>query len=143
MALKKEKNILLWIIGAGPDEAKIQKLIKNKKLNSNIKMLGVKLNPYPYMNIADYIILTSDYEGFPVIYGEAITLQKRIISTIDVSDESISIPNNYGYICNKNEEDIANTIIKLINNDSLKYKKANISKINRNKYNMIQELINK
>ena len=143
LALKKEKNILLWIIGAGPDEAKIQKLINNKKLNSNIKMLGVKLNPYPYMNIADYIILTSDYEGFPVIYGEALTLQKRIISTIDVSDESISIPNNYGYICNKNEEDIANTIIKLINNDSLKYKKANISKINRNKYNMIQELINK
>ena len=95
------------------------------------------------MNMADYIILTSDYEGFPVIYGEALTLQKRIISTIDVSDESISIPNNYGYICDKDEKDIANTIIKLINNDSLKYKKANISKINRNKYNMIQELINK
>ena len=143
LVLKKDNSILLWIIGCGPDEEKIQNLIKKKNLTDYIKMLGVRLNPYPYMNMADYIILTSDYEGFPVIYGEALTLQKRIISTIDVSDESISIPNNYGYICDKDEKDIANTIIKLINNDSLKYKKANISKINRNKYNMIQELINK
>ena len=142
LVLKDNKNVMLWIIGSGPDEEKISNLIKEKSISDYVQMLGSKENPYPYMVIADYIILTSNYEGFPVIYGEAITLHKKIISTIDVSDESISIPNNYGYICKKDEKDIANTIIKLLKDDKLNYKNTNIKEINNNKYEMIQRLIN-
>ena len=141
LALKENKNILLWIIGNGPDFNSIKNLIKEKKLEKNIIIFGKKTNPYPYFKLCDYVILTSNYEGFPVIYGEAITLNKPIITTINVTDESISIPNNFGYICKKDEKDIANTILSVINHDSIKYKKVNIDEINNSKYKLIKEII--
>lgn len=43
------------------------------------------------MKEADYFILTSDYEGFPVVSLEAIVLKKPLISTIDVGDDQIEL----------------------------------------------------
>lgn len=141
LALEQTKKIELWIIGDGEDFNYIKKIIKDNKLEDFIKMFGSKSNPYPYFKLCDYLLLTSNYEGFPTVYGEAITLNKPIISTIDVTDESISIPNNYGYICHKDEKDIANTIIKVVSNDNLKYKKTNIDEINRKKYEILKKII--
>ena len=141
LALSKNKNIILWIIGTGPDLNLVKNLIKEKKLEKNILLLGQKTNPYPYFKLTDYVILTSDYEGFPVVYGEAITLEKTIISTIDVSDDVISIPHNFGYICKKDEKDIANTIINVLEHDNLKYKKLDIDKINEDKYNFLKQIL--
>ena len=53
------------------------------------------------MKACDYLILTSRYEGFPVVYNEAIILERPIITTIDVSDDYISIPNRFGYVVNE------------------------------------------
>ena len=143
LALKDNKKIELWIIGSGPDEKKAKELIDKLDLNKSIKMLGLKSNPYPYFKMCDYVILTSNYEGFPMIYGEAITFNKPIITTIDVSDDVIKIKDNFGYICNKNEKDIAETIKNVTSHSTLKYKKVDIDKANINKLNMLEELINK
>ncbi len=105
-------------------------------------MLGLKTNPYPYYKLCDYVVLTSNYEGFPVVYGEAITFKKKIITTIDVSDEFIKIPNNFGYICQKNEKDISDTIFKVSTHDTLKYKSVDIDKANENKLKELEKLIN-
>ena len=141
LAHEKCKNIELWIIGSGPDEDLIKKQITDKGMEKVIKMLGARTNPYPYFKMCDYVLLTSNYEGFPVVYGEAITLKKQIITTIDVSDESISIPNNFGYITKKNEEDIANTIVKVVSNNKLKYKSVSIKEINQKKINLLNSII--
>lgn len=141
IVLKKHNEVILWIIGDGKDYHFIENFIKNKKLSNNIKMLGAKKNPYPYMKLADYIVLTSDYEGFPVIYGEAITLNKKIITTIDVTDEIISIPNNFGYIVKKDYIDIAYKINDILINDNLKYKKIDMKKVNENRIKNIEKII--
>lgn len=141
-AIKQNSKIELWLIGSGPDEKMVKGLIEELKLEKNIKMLGLKSNPYPYYKLCDYVVLTSNYEGFPVVYGEAITFKKKIISTIDVSDEFIKIPNNFGYICNKNEKDISNTIFKVSTHDTLKYKSVDINKANQNKLYELEKLIN-
>lgn len=141
IAIKQNKNIILWIIGDGPDSFIVKNLIKDKGLEKNIVMLGQKTNPYPYFKLCDYVVLTSDYEGFPVIYGEAITLNKPIITTIDVTDEAISIKNNYGYICKKDENDIARSILNVIDNDNIKFKNIDIEKINQNKYDLLKKIM--
>ena len=70
------------------------------KVNKHVKFIGRKNNPYPYMLQADYLIITSDYEGFPVIYLEGITLNKNIITTINTSDDEINME-DYAYIVSK------------------------------------------
>ncbi len=112
--IKETIDTELWIVGDGPDREKYQAIINENKLNKRIKMIGEQQNPYPYMNKADYIILTSDYEGFPVIYLEAITLQKQIITTIPVSDEALSIGNNYGEIIPKDEKQMIKEVKRIL-----------------------------
>ena len=128
----------LWIIGDGPDKDKYLDMIKNY---SNIKMLGSKLNPYPYINVADYIILTSDYEGFPVIYNEAIVLGKKIITTINVSDDFISVPNRFGFIISKDPKKMEIEIKDILKNDNLNIEKVNYNIINEKRINMIEKII--
>ena len=89
--VKEINNLDLWIVGDGPDREKYEQEVKKYNLNDRITFFGSKSNPYPYMNEADYIILTSDYEGFPVTYLEALCLNKSIITTIPTSDEYLNI----------------------------------------------------
>ena len=66
------------------------------------------------MEKADYIILTSDYEGFPVTYLEAIVLSKPIITTIDVSDDEINIGACFAKIISKDENKMVKEVEKII-----------------------------
>ena len=99
-----------------------EKYTKELKVEKRVSFLGRKINPYPYMKQADYIILTSDYEGFPVTYLEAITLNKKIITTIPTSDEYIDIK-DYAYIISKDEDKMIEEVKNILD------KKKNKSKI--------------
>lgn len=112
--VKKIKNVDLWIVGDGPDQQLYENLVKKNGLTTRISFLGKKENPYPYMKQADYIILTSDYEGFPVTYLEAITLNKPIITTINVSDDKINIGKDYAYIIPRDEKEMVTEVQKIL-----------------------------
>ena len=77
---------------------------EKKKLEDNIILLGAKKNPYPYFKISDCVILTSDYEGYPVVFLESFILNKPIITT-KVSDYE-QVEGKYGYVTDKSIEDI-------------------------------------
>ena len=133
----KLKNMELWLIGDGPNKDDYIKQIKN----DNIKLLGERKNPYPYIKASDYIIFTSDYEGFPVVYNEAIILNKTIITTLDLSDDYISLKNRFGYIIDKNEDKMLKDIQRIINNDNLKKEKVDFDKLNNIRIKKIESII--
>ncbi|MDO4963774.1 MAG: O-antigen ligase family protein, partial [bacterium] len=139
ISLAKNLDIDLWIIGDGPDKAYYEKLISGF---NNIKLLGFKKNPYPYIKMADYIILTSDYEGYPVIYNEAIILNKKIITTVNISDEYINIKSNFGYIISKDEKKLVNEVKDILKNDKLKLKNVDFDYINNLKKLELEKIFN-
>lgn len=136
--VKKLSDVSLLIVGDGPERDMYENMIIDC---SRITMVGAKKNPYPYMNLADYVVLSSDYEGYPVVYSEAIILGKKIISTIDVSDDFISIPNGFGYIVSKDENKMFSDIKNILKNDSLIQKKVDFSMINSSKIKKIEDII--
>lgn len=121
--IKEIDNTILWIVGDGPDRKMYERLVKLNKLSNRIKFFGKKENPYPFMKAADYIILTSDYEGFPVVYLEALTLNKNIITTIPVSDDKIDI-SKCAYIVSKDERKMIKEVKEIM---KLNKKENNIS----------------
>lgn len=66
---KLSMDINLLILGTGPLEQELKELTKN---NKNIHFLGVKENPYMYMNKADVFVLPSLFEGMPRVLMEAL-----------------------------------------------------------------------
>lgn len=80
--LVKEKiNIELIIIGQGYNKNKLENYIKINSLQKNVKLLGFKKNPYPYIKSCDVFVLCSLYEGLPNVLLEAIVLKKFVISS--------------------------------------------------------------
>ena len=77
----KNENIILYIIGDGPDKNKLLKLIAKLKLNNNVKLLGSQTNPFNIMNKMDAFVLTSRFEGQGMVILEAKVLGLPIFIT--------------------------------------------------------------
>lgn len=138
----KYKNIKLYIIGEGKDKEKYISFIKNNDLENEIILLGQKNNPYPYIKECDYLLLTSNYEGYPVIFNEGIVLKKNIISTIKISDDYTEIGNNFGFLIPKNLDKSVKKISNIIENKLDNTNKIDIVKINNKRIKKIEELVN-
>lgn len=141
ISLVKELNgIELWIVGDGPDKETYSSFVNQLQLNDRVTFFGSKENPYPYMKAADYLILTSDYEGFPVIYLEAITLNKKIITTIKTSDDSLDI-SDYAYIVSKDPETMVEEVKEILKQDKQKAI-INLEEIQRKRIMKLEKIIN-
>lgn len=103
----KEDNLKfqVWFVGVGKDTATYKKLVSEQKLDEEIKFIGLRKNPYPYMKLADSIILSSNYEGYPVVFLESLILNKPIITT-NVADALEDINDKFGKVVEKTTEDI-------------------------------------
>ena len=137
---KDNEKVEFWLLGDGDYRKEYEEKIKKYNL-SNVKMLGAKKNPYPYIKACDAILLTSDYEGFPVVYNEAIILNKPIITTVCVSDEIINIEDGFGIICDRKIDSISNAINKFLKDDFKINKKIDFSLVNKNRVDMITKLL--
>lgn len=141
MAAKKLKeedyNFKILFVGDGPDTERYKELVKSEKLEDVIIFLGKKKNPYPYYRISDCVILSSDYEGYPVVFLESFVLEKPIITT-KVSDyEEVE---GRGLIAEKSEEGIYEKMKIFIENGFKIEKKFDADLYNENIIKTIERL---
>ena len=61
----------LTIVGTGVEESKIKALAHKLDIASSVYFEGFQTNPYKYMQHADVMVLSSEYEGFPNVLLEA------------------------------------------------------------------------
>ncbi len=138
--ISKLDKASLWIVGDGPDREEYESIVLEKHLEDKIKFLGKRKNPYPYILISDYIILTSDYEGFPVTYLEALALNKAIITTVAVSDEKIDM-RDYAYIVSKDTDKMIKEVKKIESNNK-KFDKVDIDSIQKERIFELEKCFN-
>lgn len=69
----------VWIIGGG-DRKEYEAYCQENKLD-NVKFLGNKDNPYPYMKMADWVVVPSFVEGLSTVVMEGLVLGKPILAT--------------------------------------------------------------
>lgn len=115
-------DIKWYVVGYGGDEAMIRSLIKENNLEDSFILLGKKINPYPYMKMADLYVQPSRYEGKAVTVTEAKILGKSVIIT-NYTTAGSQIENGIdGYITELSVEGIADGIEQLYNNFELRCK---------------------
>ena len=113
--LKEEKSkFKVLFIGDGQDTQLYQEKVKEYNLQDIILFLGRKENPYPYFTMSDCIILSSDYEGYPVVYLESFVLHKPIITT-KVSDYE-QVEDGRGMVVEKDTQSIYMAMKEFIQN---------------------------
>lgn len=127
----KEENykFRILMVGDGPDTKLYKDEVEKNQLQNEILFLGKKQNPYPYFKISDCIILSSDYEGYPVVFLESFVLEKPIITT-KVSDYK-EVENKFGYVAEKTSEDIYNKMRLFLEEGFVLKEKFNYEKYNK------------
>ena len=76
-----KRKVELVILGKGHKHHHLKQYVYINNLNSKIKFLGYKKNPFKYIKQANIFLLTSKFEGSPNVLVEAQYLKKYIIST--------------------------------------------------------------
>lgn len=113
--LKKDiKDFKIYILGEGEERKKLERYIFENDLNENVKILGFKNNPYPYIKNSIATVLTSLSEGFSLALVESATLNTPIISTkVGIAEELIE-KYNCGTLIEYDERELANVLKKYI-----------------------------
>ena len=81
LVIKKIPDVKLLILGRGPNKEYLDSLIKTKKLQNNIKLIGYTKDINTYLQKSKIFILASDYEGFSNALLEAMSYSLPVIAT--------------------------------------------------------------
>lgn len=139
----KEDNckFQVWFVGDGKDTNTYKRLVYEYKLEEQIKFMGLKKNPYPYMKLADSIILSSNYEGYPVVFLESLILNKPIITT-NVADALEDINDKFGKVVEKTTDDLYKAMKQFIEQGYSTSNKFNPEEYNKEIEVKLDTLIN-
>lgn len=122
--LKKSTDVpFKWYhIGSGREKESIISLIKELGVEDCFTLLGEKSNPYPYFADCDIYVQPSRYEGKSIAIDEAKCLYRPIVVTDFPSVYDQISDGETGLICKTDPESVADAVLKLLNDSSLRDK---------------------
>lgn len=89
-----DRSMLLLLLGQGKHKDEIEQLVADLNLEDKVIFLGFRENPFPFIKHAKFKVLTSDWEGCPLVIPEALAIGTPVISTNCPSGPSELLPEN-------------------------------------------------
>lgn len=129
--IRKKQNVRLIILGKGPLESSIKKLISDLDLKDHVLMPGFVSNPWSYLNLADVYLSTSHWEGFHLTIAEAMACGVPPVATdCDFGPREVIQDGINGFLVPVGDiETIAEKVINLLTNEPLRKKLSENAKI--------------
>jgi CDP-glycerol glycerophosphotransferase (TagB/SpsB family)/glycosyltransferase involved in cell wall biosynthesis len=96
----------LVILGAGPLRQRLGEVVDNLGLTGAVTLAGFQPNPYAVFANSDCFVLSSDYEGQPMVLLEALVLGVPVVSTAFDSVRG-ALPEGYGLVTKRSVDGLA------------------------------------
>ncbi|KIA89940.1 glycosyltransferase [Kaistella jeonii] len=145
--LKEGFQHSIMIIGDGEELSNLLAQQKKLGVEKTFIFAGNKMNPYPYLKNADFFIMPSESEAWPLVIAEALILQKPIIAT-KVGDVEMMIDDRKtGYLIDYKTDEIYSAMKEFLTNQKLILQiKENIKDVekdfdNQKIFSAIEEII--
>jgi len=113
------ESSLFHIFGGGPMKQKIQQMVRENNLESNI-FINSFLNAdqvFSYMSKADFIVLPSRIEGIPVVLSDAMQSDKPVVLTNVGDMGNLGSEYKIGFVQEPNAKSIAEGLHLAINSN--------------------------
>lgn len=122
-----------FIMGTGELKNQLQQMIEENQLTDKVILLGVRENPYPYINHCDVIFQPSRYEGKSIVLDEAKIMMKPIV-TSDYDTVHDQIKNEVtGIIAKLNPSELADALQRVIMSEQIRQRLSD---------NLFNEMVN-
>ena len=138
IVINKHPDWNLKIYGDGPQEVELKSLIKKLNLNRHVYLNGFTSNVKEEMINASIFALSSIFEGFGLVIVEAMACGLPVVSyACPCGPKDIITEGEDGFLIEVNDEnELANKINMLIENENLRKQMSNAAKIKAEQYNI-------
>ena len=79
--LRREREAKLMIVGSGPVQPDLARIAEEEGVAGDVLMPGFFADPWPFYLTADLFVLSSDFEGYPLVMIEAMRAGLPVVST--------------------------------------------------------------
>lgn len=114
---KEVSNSRLYILGSGLLYKDLQDQIKELELEGIVYLVGQLENPFKLLNKCNCFVLSSHYEGQPMVLLETMTLGLDIIATDIVANRTVLEDGKYGMLVEDSVEGLYQGLIEYNNRD--------------------------
>ena len=108
----------VWILGGG-DRTEFEKYRDEAGLD-NVRFFGNVENPYPYMRLADWLVLPSYVEGFGTVSMEAMALGTPVLATRCSGTAELLGDSEFGLVVDNGEASLEAGLEKILTDSDLK-----------------------
>lgn len=116
---KSDKRFGLMIIGSGPEEQDLMRLVQQLEINEDVVFTGFLENPYPVIEGCDIFVQTSTTEGIPNAMLESMALKKPIITAEFGAAHEVIQNGSNGYLLQQQDAaELANRLAALIDDQN-------------------------
>ncbi len=113
-----QTDLKLVILGEGPLEDELKRLIESLDLKDKVLLLGFHSNPYKYMSRCEVFAFASSFEGFSNVLIEALACGCAVVCTEHRSGaKELFGKDEYGLLVRVNDEDSLFEGLKLMLED--------------------------
>ena len=106
----------IQLIGDGPNLEKITNMVKELDVEDKVEILGLKTNPYPYVKVADFFVLSSYMEGYGIVIKEALLLKTKVLTTDITGPREILEDGKFGIIVPNDDDSIKYKMQEILDN---------------------------
>lgn len=104
----------LYLVGDGALKSIVVEEIKKLDLESNVTLLGLRSDVEELLNMADIFVLSSAWEGLPLVVAEAMACEKIVLST-DCGGVREVLNNDKYLVEVKNPEALGQKLLEIAN----------------------------
>jgi glycosyltransferase involved in cell wall biosynthesis len=113
---ERNPHIRLVIMGYGPLEPELQALVNSLGMDSAVTLAGLVDNPFAILAESDCFVLSSDYEGQPMVILEARVLGLPVITTA-FSSVGDSVPADAGIVVPQTVKGVAEGLQRFLDGE--------------------------
>lgn len=69
------------LVGDGPLRGEVEAAVRDARLGDTLYLTGLREDVRPYLSAMDLLMISSDYEGLPLVLLEAMALERPVVAT--------------------------------------------------------------
>jgi glycosyltransferase involved in cell wall biosynthesis len=113
--LKKSPESKLLIVGQGPFKSEIEVLISESRIGDSIQLLGVRKDVPEIMNKVDGYVMSSAWEGLPMVLLEATSCGLPVVATDVGGNKEVVINEQTGLLVEpRDPASLSNAMLRLM-----------------------------